>query len=79
MKMGFPWLHSAKEGWPSQMAIRLQKIKHTHHEKTMYTAKDERHHAQEREVHLLHKDRPLHDVPLLHAVAKKSRDLCDLN
>ena len=61
------------------MAVRLQKIEHTHSEEAMFTAKDARHHAQKREAHLLQKNRPLDDVPLLHAVAKKPGDLCDLN
>ena len=77
--MGLPWLHSTKEGWPRQMAVRLQKTECAHSEETMSTAKDTRHHAQKREVHSLHKDQPLHDVLLLHAITAKPRDLCDLN
>ena len=77
--MGIPQHHCPKEGWASQMAVRLPKVEYINSEKALSTTKDTRHHAQKSEVHLLHKDRPLHDVPLLYAIAKKPRDLCDLH
>ena len=61
------------------MVIRLLKAEHNDCKEALSISKDTGHHAQEREVYLLHKDRPFDDVLLLHAIQKKPRNLCDLH